>query len=376
MQRAIYEEQRKVSNERVYSINRTAYMGSQKYAYGLWSGDNSPTFADLKAQCLKLIAANNALIPVWGFCSSAFGNMPKLSNELYVRYLQLASFSPLFFLHGTLNEQKQPWFFGEKVVNLSRDIVNLRYRLVPYTYSYDRIKHEKMFGIARSLVIDYPKDPESQDVTNEFMYGDYLLVAPVLDSAAVSRKIYLPEGSWVDFVKGNSYEGNRHIDYPIDKNSWKDIPIFVKSGAIIPTQDILQYVGEMEVKRIYLDLFPSGKVTSFPLYEDDGHTYNYEKGEYFKQSISLLKENSGVTIEFARQEGSYVPTFTSCIARVHTQQAKEVWADNKNLKKYASYDELTKGDSEGFCNSEDIYGKVTYVMLKVKGGGQTVNVKR
>ncbi|MDP2335468.1 MAG: glycoside hydrolase family 31 protein, partial [Bacteroidota bacterium] len=156
MQRAIYEEQRKVGNERVYSINRTAYMGSQKYAYGLWSGDNYPTFTDLKAQCLKLIAANNALIPVWGFCSSAFGNKPKLSNELYVRSLQLAAFSPLFFLHGTLNEQKQPWFFGEKVVNLSREIVNLRYQLIPYAYSYDRVKHESMLGIARSLAVEFP----------------------------------------------------------------------------------------------------------------------------------------------------------------------------------------------------------------------------
>ena len=97
------------------------------------------------------------MIPVWGFCSSAFGNISKLSNELYVRSLQLAAFSPLFFLHGTLNEQKQPWFFGEKVVSLTRDIVNMRYRLIPYSYSYDRVKHENVLGIARSLVVEFPK---------------------------------------------------------------------------------------------------------------------------------------------------------------------------------------------------------------------------
>lgn len=376
VQQAIYEEQRKVSNERVYSINRTAYMGSQKYAYALWSGDNFPTFTDLKAQCLKLIAANNALIPVWGFCASAFGNKPKLSNELYVRSLQLAAFSPLFFLHGTLDEQKQPWFFGDKVVSLSRDIVNLRYRLIPYAYSYDRVKHESMLGIARSLAVEFPKDPEARDITGEFMYGDYLLVAPVLDSAVVSHDIYLPEGTWIDFAKGKTYAGNQHIAYATDKESWKDIPLFIRKGAILPTQDIQQYVGEKEVKTIYLDLFPDAKLTRFPLYDDDGTTYNYEKGDYFKQVISLIESKGLVRIEFGKQEQSRKPAFTHYLARVHGEPAAEVLVDNAGIRKFASFEELREADANGYCITGDIYGKTTCIKLKVKGEGQTIMVKK
>jgi len=375
MQRAIYEEQRKISNERVFSINRTAYMGSQKYAYGLWSGDNYPTFTDLKAQCLKLIAANNALIPVWGFCSSAFGNKPKLSNELYVRSLQLAAFSPLFFLHGMLNEQKQPWFFGEKVESLAREIVNMRYRLIPYAYSFDRVKHENMIGISRSLVIEYPNDQEVRDITNEFMYGDYLLISPVLDSAVVSQKIYLPEGKWIDYTYGKTYEGKQYIDYAIDKTSWKDIPIFIKDGAIIPTQEIMKYVGERETKMIYLDMFPTEKTTNFPLYDDDGHTYNYEKGQYFLQNISLSKVKDRIKIEFSKQEKNYAPTFLYFLAKVHGGEAKEVVAGKTILKKFDSYNDLLEGGSEGFCIVEDTYGTATYIRLKVKGEGQSVTVK-
>ena len=207
------------------------------------------------------------------------------------------------------------------------------------------------------------------------MYGDYLLIAPVLDSAVVSQNIYLPEGTWIDYVKGKTYEGNQHIEYNIDKESWKDIPIFIKKGAIIPTQDIMQYVGEKEVKTIYLDLFPSEKLTSFPLYDDDGHTYNYEKGDYFKQNISLSKDLKNIKIEFARQEKNYTPTFTRYIAKVHGDQAKEVSVNKANLKKFASHDELLNSESEGFCNTDDIYGKVTYISLKVKSEGQSISVK-
>ena len=150
---------------------------------------------------------------------------------------------------------------------------------------------------------------------------------------------------------------------------------FIKDGAIIPTQEIMQYVGQRDAKTINLDMFPTEKTTNFPLYDDDGHTYNYEKGQYFKQNISLSKVRDCVKIEFSKQERNYTPTFLHYLAKVHGLEAKEVVAGKTILKKFDSYNDLLDSGSEGFCNVEDIYGKATYIRLKVKGEGQSVTVK-
>jgi alpha-glucosidase len=233
-----------------------------------------------------------------------------------------------------------------------------------------------MLGIARSLAVEFPKDPEAWDITGEFMYGDYLLVAPVLDSAVVSHKVYLPEGTWIDFMKGTSYAGNQYIAYATDKDNWQDIPLFIRKGAILPTQEIQQYVGENEVKMIYLDLFPDQKKTSFPLYDDDGTTYNYEKGDYFRQVISLVESKGLVRIEFGKQEQSRKPAFTHFLAKVHGEPAVEVRVDKAGIRKFGSFEELREADVNGFCITSDIYGKTTCIKLKVKGEGQSVLVQK
>jgi len=233
-----------------------------------------------------------------------------------------------------------------------------------------------MIGISRSLALEFPKDPETKDITGEFMYGDYLLVAPVLDSAVVAHKIYLPEGTWIDYANGKTYAGKQHIVYPIDKESWTDIPVFIRKGAIIPTQEIIQYVTEKKADTICLDLFPDEKLTSFQFYDDDGTTYNYEKGDYFKQNILLSGNNNIIRIKFERQEKSYTPEFTHYLAKVHGEQATAVIVDNANLRKLDSYEALQKSVSNCYCIIDDIYGKATCIKLKVKGEGQSVVVKK
>lgn len=374
MQKSIYEGQRAITNQRVWSVNRTAYMGSQKYAYSIWSGDNYPTFTDLRSQPVKMLVANNTLVPVWGFCITAFWNTAPVTEELYIRSMQLGLFSPLFFVHGMHNVNKQPWLFGEKVENTSKEIIELRYRLIPYIYAYDRVKHETMLGISRALMIDYPNDPEVADSYESFMFGDYILASPVVDSMISTKRIYLPEGNWIDFNKGNVYKGKQYINYALDNRNWKDIPMFVKEGAIIPTQDVMQYVGEKEVKTIYLDLFPAATESTFPMYEDDGNTYDYEKGAYFKQLISL-KGGKEITVGFAAQEGKYKPTFTCYISRIHGKQAREVKAGNIPLKKFVSYEELQSSNETGWCTGKDIYGDVTYVKTPINSKANFIMVK-
>lgn len=374
MQKSIYDGQRALTNQRVWSINRTAYMGSQKYAYSIWSGDNYPTFSDLRSQASKMLTANNVLVPVWGFCMTAFWNTVPVTDELYLRSMQLGLFSPLYFLHGIWGEQKQPWFFSDHVVEESRKIVELRYRLIPYIYAYDRIKHETMLGISRALVIDYPEDENVADLSETFLFGDYLLASPVLDSAAVSKTVYMPRGEWIGFFDGKRYEGGRNHVLKTDHTGFTDIPLFIKKGAIIPTQDVMAYVGERRPEVIYLDIFPSEESTSFPLYDDDGETYDYEKGHYFKQLISTQDAGDHVVVDFATQEGVSAPTFKTYIVRIHNRVGERLELNGKALKRCASYEDLVASKREGWCTGEDLYGHVTYVKTNVRPSGCKVVV--
>ncbi len=373
MQKSIYEGQRAQTNRRVWSINRTAYMGSQKYAYSIWSGDNYPTFADLRSQASKMLTANNVLVPVWGFCMTAFWNTTPVTDELYLRSMQLGLFSPLYFLHGIWGQQKQPWYFSDHVVNESRKIVELRYRLIPYMYAYDRVKHETMLGISRALVIDYPEDEHVADLSETFMFGDYLLASPVLDSAAVSKTVYMPRGEWIGFFDGKRYEGGRSYILKTDNEGFTDIPLFVKKGAIIPTQEVMAYVGERQPEVIYLDVFPSTETTTFPFYDDDGETYDYEKGVYFKQLISTCGTGDKASVGFAAQEGMLEPTFKTYIVRIHNRAGESVVLGGKALKRQASYEKLLNSRGEGWAVGEDQYGVITYVKTNVRpSGGEIV----
>ena len=370
MQKSIYEGQRASSDMRVWSVNRTAYMGSQKYAYSIWSGDNYPTFPDLRSQAVKMLAANNVLVPVWGFCITAFWNTAPVTEELYLRSMQLGMFSPLFFLHGIIHQQKQPWFFGDHVTEQSRKIVELRYKLIPYMYAYDRIKHETMIGISRALVIDWPEDSNVADISDSFMFGDWILASPVLEEGAATKEIYLPAGMWTDFSTGEKIAGARLITRKLDNKGFTDIPMYIREGGIIPNQDVVQYIGtDNRPDKLYIDVFPADAETSFDIYEDDGETYDYEKGLFFKQRISVA--DRGNSIIFLTQEGSYKPAFTSYIVKIHGTQTGMVTAGGKDLRQYKDYASLLKA-KEGFSVGEDIYGSVVYIKTAVDPSGKKI----
>lgn len=364
MQQSIYEGQRSNSNKRVWSVNRTAYTGSQKYAYGIWSGDNYPTFEDLRTQPAKMLVANNCLVPTWGFCATSFWDTSPIIPEFYIRSLQLAMFSPLFFLHGAYNQQKQPWFFGESVVKAARDIIQFRYKMIPYIYSYERIKHESMLGISRALMIDYPNDSNVVDMSETFMFGDYILASPVLTQGMKTKKVYLPEGEWINYNNGAIYQGKTFCEIKTDDSCFTDIPMFIKKGAIIPTQDVVSNV-EKATAYIYVDVFPNQKESFFHFYDDDGLTYEYEKGNYLKKVFRQQDKGSCVEFDIRTQNATYKPSYSSFIVKVHSQSTKSVELNKENLKEFQSYESLLTANEEGFFNAEDRYGKLTYIKVNV-----------
>ncbi len=375
MQQSIYEGQRAHCNTRVWSVNRTGYLGSQRYAYSIWSGDNYPNFPDLQTQTAKLLTANNVLMPIWGFCATAFWDTEPVTPELYIRSVQTAFFAPLFFLHGTINQQKQPWFFGEQVVDATREVVNLRYRLIPYIYAYDRIKHETMLGLSRALIFDYPNDPRVADMSETFMFGDYLLASPVMEAGIAQKEIYMPAGTWIGFSNGTVYEGGKTHTIPVDNKTYRDMPLFIKQGAIIPTQEIVNYIGEKQPATIQIDVFPSASKTSFPLYDDDGETYDYESGKYFKQVIRQQDMGDYVSLSFANPEGTYTPSFDSYVIDVHYRSAQKVAVGQKALTRFENVEQLMNSEADGYCVTKDRYGVVTRIKTALPLSDRTIKVE-
>jgi len=367
MQRALYEGQREHTNgtQRVWSINRNFYSGSQRYAYATWSGDIESGFTVMQQQRERLMCSLNIGQARWGMDTGGFNNNQHVSgdeySESYARWMEFAAFVPIFRTHGTF--YKQPWLFGAKAEAAAARAIKLRYSLIPYLYAYDRLLNQTGIGLCRPLIWDYPGDPECANRVDAWMFGDYLLVAPVVDRGQAAKDIYLPAGSWIDYFRGTRYRGGRTLSYPVDPSVWQDIPLFIKNGAIIPSMDVMNYVGEKPVLRIYVDVFPDPSPTSFSYYDDDGATYDYEHGAFYAQVMTAQDRDGTTTLNLAQKIGSYAPPLKDFICKIHGRAGAGVTVNNQPAVAYANYNDLLNGSTEGWANGSDQYGAVTYVKV-------------
>jgi len=286
---------------RPYALHRNGYAGMQRYAAFLWSGDVQSTWETLRTHVP--IAINTALsgIPYWGTDTGGFVPTKELTGELYVRWFQFSAFCPLFRSHGRTWKLRLPWGWntGELGPNeirtygdaanpnpaelhnaavepICRKYLELRYRLMPYLYSVVREGCVTGLPIIRALWLHDPGDPAARSAGNEFLFGPDILVAPVTDKGATSRRLYLPRGTWYDFWNEQRVEGGREIDRPVDLST---IPLHVRAGAIIPFGPVKQYTGAEADAPLSLSVYP-GADGHFLLYEDDGVSFNYRKGDW------------------------------------------------------------------------------------------------
>src|SRR5205823_1956769 len=143
-------------------------------------------------------------------------------------------------VHCVYGEHRQPWNYGAQAEKVPADAIRLRYSLAPYIYSYERAAYETAVGLVRPMFWEFPDDPALANETNEWMFGDYLLVAPVLEKGQTTQRAAMPEGAWYDYFDGSgcSCVPSSATDYEVNASSWTDFPLFVREGAIIPTQAV------------------------------------------------------------------------------------------------------------------------------------------
>jgi alpha-glucosidase (family GH31 glycosyl hydrolase) len=372
MQRMMYDGQRAINNKRVWSINRNFYLGDQRYAYGTWSGDISTGFQSMAAQRARMLKSLALGQTQWGMDGGGFSGTPSAEN--YARWIQFSAFTPIFRVHGGLGEQRQPWMYGEKAEAAAKAAIELRYTLMPYMYSFTRKATETGVGLVRPLAFAYPTDAKASENLESWMFGDSLLVAPVVTEGVSAKSIYLPAGTWYDYNTGAPLQGGRTITHQVDITNWRDIPIYVRDGAILATQPVLQYVEETPVRTVTFDVFPTARKSAFTYYEDDGSTYAYEDDAFFKQTLSTSTSATTSTIQFSTKSGTYVPDVNMYEVRAHKRVAKAVTVAGKPLLKFASLEAWQASGKAGWVQATDRFGATTYIRVPA-GQATTIQIQ-
>ncbi|MEA5043988.1 MAG: glycoside hydrolase family 31 protein [Petrimonas sp.] len=272
-------------DKRLYQMTRSAYAGLQRYTFG-WSGDSGngndvlEGWGQLQNQVAVGISAGLGGIPFWttdisGYCGD-ITDYPAMA-ELYTRWMQFGIFNPLSRAHHEGDNAVEPWKFGETAEKNSKAAIELKYQLFPYLYTYARKAHDTGLPIMRGLFMEYPHDEEAVKIEDQFIFGEELLVAPVLKKGERVKRLYLPEGEWIDFNdKKTVYPGGQQITYRAPLNV---IPLFVKKGSIIPMMPVMQYIHEKKDYPLFVHIFPNyeDETAEFELYEDDGENLDYLK---------------------------------------------------------------------------------------------------
>lgn len=317
--KCIYEGHREGFQHRCLTLSRAAYLGAQKYGTTFWSSDIFPEWDVLKRQITTALNFCASGMPYWSSdiggwqalpdenteedystllvstSSSGTGTVTKKNyTELYIRWFQFGAFCPTFRTHGT-RKNNEVWSYGEEAERILVKYLRLRYRLMPYIYSLAYQVTQTGAPFMRALWMDF-SDEKSTVTEDEFMFGPSLLVAPVVEQGAVSRKVYLPGGTkWFNFWTNEKLDGGQTItvDAPIDV-----LPLFVKEGSVLPLGEVRQNSKE-EQKEIEIRVY-SGSQASFCLYSDDGKSYAYEKGEYSLVQIRWDEAQKELFIEEAK----------------------------------------------------------------------------
>ena len=330
-------------NVRPFVITRGTYAGGQRYA-AQWTGDNLATWEDLRSGIRVVLSLGVSGLPFVGSDVGGFAGYP--SAELYTRWLEAGIFHPFFWTH-TLDKVRtlDPWSFGLDHEVINRHSIELRYRLLPYFYNAFYQETQTGLPIMRPLFLDDPADEKSMDPTpsgqnNEFLFGDDLLVAPVVTEGEFKRKVYLPKGTWFDFGSDEAYVGplTMTVDAPLDR-----IPMFVRAGAIVPTRQVVQYTGEAPIDPLTFEIFPQGQ-SSRQYYEDDGSSYDYKKGVYLLETVSVHDQDSTVSVGMSAREGTYKPPARSVVLKIHGVVAAphHVQVDRRELAVVGSPEMLEK----------------------------------
>jgi alpha-glucosidase/alpha-D-xyloside xylohydrolase len=308
-------------NVRPWSLHRNGSAGVQRYGGWIWSGDVQSRWATLAAHVPVGLNTSLSLSPFWGTDTGGFVPTKELTGELYTRWFQFSTFTPLFRSHGRTWKLRLPWGWntGEfgpieardgpdpselhnvAVEPICRKFLELRYRLLSYNYTLMREACDTGLPPMRALWLHYPDDAKAVERGDEYLWGRSLLVAPVTTQGATQRHLYLPEGDWYDFWTEERHAGRRELTRSVDLAT---LPLFVRAGAILPLDPVRQYTTQPTDEPTTIRVY-SGRDGEYRWYEDDGMTLTYLKGKYAWTRLIWNDRDRRFTIEPEGEQGAF-----------------------------------------------------------------------
>ena len=363
----VYDHQRaETSDKRVIILTRSGFLGQQRYASNVWSGDVQSSWDMFRKQITAGLNFSLTGMPHWnsdlgGFFAGSYntnGNASATRNpmyqELYVRWLQFGVFCPMMRSHGADTPREFFWYgkAGEPVYDALVDAVKLRYSLLPYIYSTAWEVSHRQSTFMRALYMDFLNDKNTWKIGNEYMFGKAFLVAPVLHAQytpeqkqnilkenegwnkttnnqvnlslnvdftqSKEMEVYLPSGNkWYNYWTNEDFDGGQKLKI---KTSLDRIPLFVRAGSIIPIGPDVQYTNEKKWDNLIINVYPGADGT-FTLYEDEGDNYNYESGAYTEILMKWNDTKRILTID--ARKGEYNGMLTKRNFTIRTADGKE-----------------------------------------------------
>jgi alpha-glucosidase/alpha-D-xyloside xylohydrolase len=292
-------------NVRPWSLQRNGYPGIAQWGGWVWSGDTESSWKTLEGQIAVGINYSLSIAPYWGSDIGGFYANSELTGELYARWFQFASFNGSFRSHGRTWWTRLPWGWGlsdmgprennntnapipaddrrnilqsemnnPAIEPVTRKYSELRYQLMPYTYTLAWEARDTGLPLMRAMWLHYPDDVNAAALGDQFMWGRDLLIAPVHAKGATSRDVYLPAGDWYDWWSNTKTTGGRMVTRAVDLGT---MPIYVRAGAIIPVDPVRQYTSQPVSEPTTLQIY-RGADGRYTLYEDDGISQAYLRG--------------------------------------------------------------------------------------------------
>jgi alpha-glucosidase len=306
MVRATYEGVKKyVFPKRPFVITRAAYSGTQRFS-STWTGDNVATWEHL---WIANVQVQRLCMSGMSFSGSDIGGFAEQPNgELFARWVQLGIFHPFCRVHSSGDHgDQEPWSFDEEVTGIVRKFIELRYQLLPYLYTMFWKYVKEGVPMLKSLVYYDQEDHQTHFRTDEFIFGEQILICPIQEPNAKGRRMYIPRGKWHNYWTGEVVDGGmeKWVTADIDK-----IPIFVKAGAIIPKYPVQQYVGEKELEELTLNVYYLQGIEQSTIYEDGQDGYDYKKGEYSLRNFKLTGRNKELIIQQFK-DGTFITPYTT-----------------------------------------------------------------
>lgn len=311
MARTSYEGFRAHSSERPFVLTRAGYAGLQRFS-ALWTGDNRAEDSHMMLgvrliNSLGLSGVSFTGMDVGGFTGNG-------TPALFNRWIQLGAFIPYFRNHtGNNAKSAEPWTFGEDITDVARNYISLRYKLMPYIYSSFYESTQTGLPVNRSLAIDNTFDNTIYNTAfqNQFLFGQSIMVTPV-ESGKDFMKIYFPKGNWYNLYNDEMNEGSK--EKLIELTTAK-LPAYVKESSIIPMQSLVQSTAIAPTDTLLVHIYKGNTANSFTYYEDDGKTFDYEKGMFYKRNI--LYNPLSKQIVFEKVEGQMVSKFKNIAIVLH-----------------------------------------------------------